>query len=55
MSLSPLEKALWEVGIRPLFAFSVRESVERVKDDGSVEKTSVFKHAGFVGLEFAEP
>lgn len=50
-----LERALWEGGIRPLYAFSRRESVEQTRPDGSVEKINVFRHAGFVGLEFAEP
>lgn len=53
--MEPLERALWDVGIRPLYAFSVRESVERTRPDGTVEKTAVFRHTGFVGLEFAEP
>jgi hypothetical protein len=47
--MSALERALLAVGITPLYAFSVRESVESVQPDGSVTKTSVFKHAGFVG------
>lgn len=52
--MRPLENALRSVGIRPLYAFSVRESVERTRPDGAVEKTAVFRHAGFVGMEFAE-
>ena len=43
-----LERALMSKGITPLHAFTVREVVETVKADGSVEKTAVFKHAGFV-------
>ena len=46
--MGPLEKALRRVGLIPLYAFSVRESVDVVQPDGSVRKTSVFKHAGFV-------
>lgn len=53
--MRPLENALWYWGIRPLYAFSVRESVERALPDGTVEKTAVFRHAGFVGMEFEEP
>ena len=45
-----LEKALREVGITPVYAFSVRESVEQSQPDGSVRKVNVFKHVGFVGL-----
>lgn len=44
-----LEDALIEVGIQPLFAFSKREVQEFKKEDGSIEKTTVFKHLGFVG------
>ena len=44
-----LEDALLDVGIQPLHAFSVRESVETVGSDGSVTKTNVFKHVDFVG------
>lgn len=43
-----LERALIQKGIKPLHAFTMREVVETVKDDGTVEKTAVFKHAGFV-------
>lgn len=32
----------------PLFAFSKRVSEEKVNPDGSVTKTQVFKHLGFV-------
>lgn len=49
-----LESALWHVCIRPLYAFSRRESVETIRSDGTVEKTAVFRHAGFVGMEFHE-
>ena len=52
--MRPLEKALWEAGIRPLYAFSVRESIEHVRPSGAVEKIAVFRHAGFVGTEFME-
>ncbi len=46
--MSALESELREVGIRPLYAFSIRESVEAVAEDGSVTKQTVFKHEGFV-------
>jgi len=36
--------------IPALHAFSVRESVETLQPDGSVKKTQVFRHAGFVDL-----
>lgn len=52
--MRPLEKALWDEDIRPLYAFSVRDSVERIRPSGAVEKVAVFRHSGFVGMEFME-
>jgi len=52
--MRPLEQALWDQNIRPLYAFSIRESVERPRPSGAVEKVTVFRHAGFVGDEFME-
>lgn len=46
--MAPLEEELRRVGITPLYAFSTRESVEQVQPDGSVRKTAVFRHQGFV-------
>jgi hypothetical protein len=48
--MSALEAALIDKGIAPVYAFSKRESVEVMKDDGSVEKCAVFKHVGFVDV-----
>ena len=45
--MKELEFQLKSVGVIPLYAFSVRESVEAVQPDGSVVKTAVFKHVGF--------
>ncbi len=42
--MSTLEKVLIDNEIQPVYAFSVRQSVDN--PDGT--KTSVFKHAGFV-------
>ena len=36
------------VGLRPVFAFTRRESEEVAQPDGSVRKVSVFRHLGFV-------
>ena len=47
--MGPLEDALLDLCIVPLYAFSKRESVETVGSDGSVTKTNVFRHGGFVG------
>jgi len=44
----PLERALMERGITPLYAFSVRESAEVPDGSGGVRKTQVFRHVGFV-------
>lgn len=46
--MGALETALVARGIKPLYAFSVRESVESVDSTGKVTKTAVFRHAGFV-------
>lgn len=46
--MSALECALYFRGITPLFAFSKRESVEEEQSDGSVRKTLVFRHVGFI-------
>ena len=43
--------ALRSVGYVPVFAFSRRESVEKVMSDGSVQKVAVFRHLGFVTPE----
>jgi hypothetical protein len=45
-----LHHALLQRGITPLYAFSKRESIEETLPDGSVKKTQIFKHAGFVTL-----
>lgn len=45
--MSSLEKHLKMNNIQPLYAFSIRESVETVNGDGSVTKKNVFKHIGF--------
>jgi hypothetical protein len=46
--MGPLEAALKAVGVKPIYAFSVRESVENTLPDGRVVKTAVFRHLGFV-------
>lgn len=48
--MSALEKALINHGVTPIYAFSVRESVETVVD-GGVMKTATFRHVGFVRTE----
>jgi len=53
--MAPLESALRAHGITPMYAFSVRESVDQTQPDGSVRKVAVFRHAGFVGCEADEP
>lgn len=48
--MSELEKILRIYEIKPVYAFTKRESVEIVEADGTVKKTSVFKHAGFIEI-----
>lgn len=43
-----LERVLKDYGIRPVYAFSKREVVEKTMPDGSIQKLSVFRHNGFV-------
>ena len=43
-----LEKALRVANLTPVYAFSKRESVEVILDNGDVRKTNIFKHLGFV-------
>lgn len=43
-----LEDALLELGIQPVYAFSVRESTEQIQPDGGIRKVAVFRHAGFI-------
>lgn len=46
--MGPLAAALRAKGIAPVFAFSARESVDTVQADGSIRKTAVFQHRGWV-------
>ena len=46
--MGALQNALIEMGVKPLFAFSRRESVDQTQEDGSVRKVTVFRHLGFV-------
>ena len=46
--MNPLENELRMRGIKPVHAFSVRDSVEVSMPDGSVRKTNVLRHMGFV-------
>ena len=43
-----LDAEFAEVGIHAVYAFSKRESVDVHQPDGSIKKTMVFRHAGFV-------
>lgn len=46
--MGALECALKRRGIQPLYAFSIRESVEETLPTGEVIKKNVFRHLGFV-------
>lgn len=49
--MGALERALRQVGIRPYYAFSVRESAEMTLPDGSVRKVNSFRHVGWILAE----
>lgn len=46
--LSVLSERLKNDTYVPLYAFSRRESIDVTQDDGSVRKTTLFKHIGFI-------
>lgn len=46
--MSQLEAALKAKGVQPLYSFTQRVTEEQVQSDGTIKKTSVFKHEGFV-------
>lgn len=46
--MRPLEQALLMAGYRPVYAFSRRVVEETIQPDGTVRKTAVFRHEGFV-------
>jgi hypothetical protein len=46
--MPPLAAALHDAGVEPIFAFSVRESIEQPQPDGSVRKVAIFRHRGWV-------
>jgi len=48
--MGPLCAALKAQGIQPLFAFTERKSVEETQPDGSVKKSSIFAHVGWVAV-----
>jgi hypothetical protein len=52
--VGPLADRLSQKGIKPMFAFSKRASVQETLPDGSVRKVAVFKHVGFVPAITAE-
>ena len=46
--MSALEKALKDAGVKPIYSFTERRSVETQNPDGSTTKTAVFQHVGWV-------
>ena len=46
--MGPLANALTEAGVEVVFSFTDRVSVDVKNEDGTITKTSVFKHLGFV-------
>ena len=50
--MSALERALAAAGVKPVYAFSKRESVDEKQADGSIKKIQLFRHTGFVIVPF---
>ena len=46
--MRPLEEELTHLGIIYHYAFTERKTVEKVNEDGTVEKTSIFVFAGWI-------
>ena len=46
--MGALVENLKELGFCPVFSFTERRSVEKTNPDGSVTKTAVFEHVGWV-------
>lgn len=46
--MAPLERALETADIKALYSFTEREVIEETQPDGTIKKTAVFKHAGWV-------
>lgn len=46
--MAPLEHELLAKGIQSLYAFGPRVSMEEIQPDGSVQKTNIFRHEGFI-------
>ena len=46
--MAQLEIELRKLCIKPVYAFSKRESMEQVQSDGSTRKVAVFRHAGWI-------
>jgi hypothetical protein len=45
-----LETTLRAVGLKPIYAFSRRQSIDQVQPDGKVKKVTIFRHDGFVKI-----
>lgn len=46
--MAPLEEALKNEGVEPLYSFTKRVTVEEPQTDGSVKKIQYFKHEGWI-------
>lgn len=46
--MAQLEAALKAQGVQPLYSFTQRVTEEQVQSDGTIKKTAIFRHEGFV-------
>ena len=46
--MAPLEEALKNEGVEPLYSFTKRVTIEEPQTDGSVKKTQMFRHEGWI-------
>lgn len=46
--MAPLEKALLAHGLIPVYAFNVRDSLERISTEGNSREVGAYRHKGFV-------
>lgn len=50
--MCPLERYLTESGMKPVYAYSERESYDEKQPDGNVRKVNIFRHTGFIKASY---